>query len=929
MKSVSTMPSSDMDVDSPKSREESILTENTDDFIIGDRVWVNGTKPGYIQYLGETRFSQGDWAGVVLDDNSGKNDGSVAGVRYFQCEPKRGVFARLYKLTRYPLVHAMTTTAERSKLNTPPPPIQRCLTPTRTPSPGSRLLREGDRVMVISSAGAQPKTGVLRYIGQTEFAAGEWAGIELDDPLGKNDGTVAGRRYFRCPANYGLFSPAHKVSRITGSLDRHRTHNADLERESPRPTSALSSQNDRQSYTEESEKRAQRLRQLLETAESERRDLATKLEEERKKVEELEFRIEEECIDKDALEADKQKERQKIEDLERRLEQEIRKNDLISRGTTPDSILKEEMKRLNEEIDSLKTKLRQSEEKVKEVQKMKQKQPSVHVPTPRSDEATRQEEDLLHLQLILDNKKREVQNLLQRISELEKELEKSKSRQNRQLDTIDDLNVRLQKLESKRTSLEEELHTTKEKVEELERRLHSSSERIEHLENEKHRLEEQLLSPEQTPETQAILARLQDREREVTEWRREAEIARKEADRLQEDRERTRKELEDRLQLLKEEHREEMRAEKKKAQDFSEASQSKIRSLERERSELRAELESARAEADARLSRQEARLQEAELKTGNVDRLRDQIGRLQSERDLLSVEKEETAKRLQISEDARTRWEREAARASDEVNLLKSQVHHLRTEFANHREDLVKKLAETEFDARLVQDLHAQIEDQRHIVEMMQQKLKWTEVERDQLQTVLSTRENEQVQVENELRQEMENLKRRLRESEAERDSAKRSLEATQLLLEERQAAQNQQQIQSLEMMREEKDQLDKKLKEMQADLTTLQKELSQPDQELERLKREKEALEQQVNFMNSVIVDMQQKNDDLRSRLEILETEVIFDGHLQLGLPRQSTSRLFCDICDVFDIHDTEDCPKQRNSVRRTPSYSSQESEF
>lgn len=41
-------------------------------------------------------------------------------------------------------------------------------------------------------------------------------------------------------------------------------------------------QDEHRKYTEESEKRALRLRQLLEAAEAERRDLATKLEEERR-----------------------------------------------------------------------------------------------------------------------------------------------------------------------------------------------------------------------------------------------------------------------------------------------------------------------------------------------------------------------------------------------------------------------------------------------------------------------------------------------------------------------------------------------------------------------------------------------------------------------------------------------------------------------
>lgn len=39
------------------------------------------------------------------------------------------------------------------------------------------------------------KAGVVRFIGDTDFAKGEWCGVELDEPLGKNDGAVAGTRY--------------------------------------------------------------------------------------------------------------------------------------------------------------------------------------------------------------------------------------------------------------------------------------------------------------------------------------------------------------------------------------------------------------------------------------------------------------------------------------------------------------------------------------------------------------------------------------------------------------------------------------------------------------------------------------------------------------------------------------------------------------
>lgn len=41
--------------------------------MIGDRVWVGGTKPGIIAYIGETKFAPGDWAGIVLDEPIGKD----------------------------------------------------------------------------------------------------------------------------------------------------------------------------------------------------------------------------------------------------------------------------------------------------------------------------------------------------------------------------------------------------------------------------------------------------------------------------------------------------------------------------------------------------------------------------------------------------------------------------------------------------------------------------------------------------------------------------------------------------------------------------------------------------------------------------------------------------------------------------------------
>ncbi|TCD67400.1 hypothetical protein EIP91_012435 [Steccherinum ochraceum] len=71
----------------------------------------------------------------------------------------------------------------------------------------------GSRCEVETTVEAFHKRGTVRFVGPTKFGSGDgtWVGIEYDEPIGKNDGSVQGERYFTCKPNFGVFVRPDRV----------------------------------------------------------------------------------------------------------------------------------------------------------------------------------------------------------------------------------------------------------------------------------------------------------------------------------------------------------------------------------------------------------------------------------------------------------------------------------------------------------------------------------------------------------------------------------------------------------------------------------------------------------------------------------------------------------------------------------------------
>ena len=106
---------------------------------------------------------------------------------------------------------------------------------------GKDEIKVGDRVNVveINDGTAKKKSclGTVRFVGSVDFVEGDnkWFGIELDEPLGRHDGTVQDVRYFAAPDDHGVFVTESKLTKL---------HN-----QPPKPGKTISDEHESQTFS--------------------------------------------------------------------------------------------------------------------------------------------------------------------------------------------------------------------------------------------------------------------------------------------------------------------------------------------------------------------------------------------------------------------------------------------------------------------------------------------------------------------------------------------------------------------------------------------------------------------------------------------------------------------------------------------------------
>lgn len=420
-------------------------------FSIGDRVLVNassGTKLGTLRFLGETDFAEGQWAGIELDEPTGKNDGSVAGKRYFECKMKFGLFAPLHKISSAPLSALNKNSQQLRKTSSNIGSVSRLNRFDSQDSVSSMASsiasstgrsRSGIRLGVTSLKSPNGSTSPCATKSITAAAvAGTNAAIL--DALKEKDEHIAQLLKER-DFDRGEFS------RVALQADELEERIATLQAENAR-------------IATEADEEMSELKRLNQEYEEVQLKLSSQLEDERRRLEDIQFRLEEESLAKLELESTVESLKHDIESLKRN-----------SNSTSDSSIKVVETKSVVDE--SVLSEFRQKQKRLEE--KVEEKNNKIF---SLQEEITRKEEAIFQLEASAEKRKTELESLKARLKELEHESDSNSNRYNRTMETVDDLNRRVSLAENECRSVKQERDNLIDEIKDYENRIFNMEQKL-------------------------------------------------------------------------------------------------------------------------------------------------------------------------------------------------------------------------------------------------------------------------------------------------------------------------------------------------------------------------------------------------------------------------------------------------------------------
>ncbi|EDX05306.1 GD24107 [Drosophila simulans] len=935
----SLSPTSDWDRFSPARRSlkseagsrasynsSAVLTANTEQFIIGQRVWLGGTRPGQIAFIGDTHFAAGEWAGVVLDEPNGKNDGCVSGKRYFQCEPKRGIFSRLTRLTTYPMAGAQTPTSPLAKNS---PDRSRTVSPTasirssmlRSPGIGGKNgMAVGDRVIVSSGFGSRP--GILRYLGETQFAPGNWCGVELDEPSGKNDGTVDDIRYFECKPKYGVFVPIAKVSLSPSSKKTRLSRTGSRESLTSIGTmnSIATTATSRMRMNAQQRKSSTPVKPILATPKSQfsMQDL---LREKQQHVEKL-------MVERDL---DREDAQNQALQLQKNINEVIIFTDTMyaplpyadrSRPYRPGK--KSRVKVPQQQHIWVPTTLSSS------ITTSTSTRPTIAATAAacnRQPLQQQQQQPHLHQQQRAKPKKvwwanANISATNAELSTVLEVLQAEKSETNHIFELFEmEADMNSERLIEKVTGIKEELKETHLQLDERQKKIEELEEKLKQTQQSEQKVQqESQTSKEQLTELHQSLQELQDSVKQKEELVQNLEEKVRESSSIIEGQNTKLNEsnvqLENQTSCLKE------------TQDQLLESQKKEKTLQEEAAKLSGELQQVQ-EANGDIK--DSLVKVEELVKVLEEKLQAATSQLESQ--------QATHKKLQ---ELLVKSQENEGNLQGESLAVTEKLHQLEQANGELKEALCQK-------ENGLKELEGKLEESNTLLES--QKKSHNEIQ-DKLEQAQQKERN--------LQEETSKLAEQLSQLKQANEELQKSLQQKQLLLEkgnefDTQLAEYQKVIDEMDDAASVKstllEQLQKRVAELEAALRQANDAQKTAYLEAQELRRQLESLELEksrevlslkaqingassrigqgdevesldtetslakINFLNSIIADMQQKNDALKAKVQTLETLPMdfTKPHAFDALTRRKPApRLFCDICDEFDQHDTEDCPIQ-----------------